>query len=129
LIELPRLLPLLTRALLLSVSAADTLADEGPVTDDKTRLQEQAQGLRGEAATIRHAAEARHKDAQTLCWKKFLVSFCLSDAAKAMRDEKSRAHALDKEARDIERSLRKREFAAREAKRLEQAPMPSSNPQ
>ena len=125
-IKLPRLLPLLTCALL-SVGATDTLADEGPVTDDKARSQ--AQGRRGEASAIRHAAEIQHKDAQTLCWKKFLVSSCLIDAAKALRDEKSRAYALEKDARDIERSLRKREFAAREAKRLDPAPALAGNPQ
>ena len=87
--------------------------------------QEQARHLREEANAIRQAAEIRHGTAQKTCWDKFLVSGCLADAAKSLRDEKGRAYALEKEAREIERGIRKREFAEREARRLEQANTPA----
>jgi hypothetical protein len=115
------LLPLLG-TLLLPVAVASAQADGHAVADEKPALQEKARRLREDAEAIRHAAEAQLAVAKQACWKKFLVSACLDDAAQASRSEKSRAHAKDKEAREIEREIRKREFAEREAKRLEQAP-------
>jgi colicin import membrane protein len=123
--------PLLPLVCSLCLSAGTVLAQpvDNLAADDKPRLQEQARHLREDADVIRRKAETQHEAAQKLCWHKFLVSACLSDAAKALRDEKSRAHAMDKEAREIERDIRKREFAERETKRLEQAANPANSRQ
>jgi colicin import membrane protein len=95
------------------------------MTDDKAELQQQAQRLRDEASTLRQTAEARHDTAQKTCWEKFLVSACLADASKALRDDKAKAYQLERQAREIERDIRKRDFSEREAKRQEQAPAPT----
>lgn len=116
-----RLLLLLVFPLWLLAGTALAESDTAAPAGDKPRTQEEARRLRDEANAIRQTAEARHDKAQKTCWDKFLVSACLADAAKSRRDENSRAYALEKEAREIERDIRKREFAEREAKRLERA--------
>jgi len=120
-----RLLLLLVFPLWLLAGTALAESDAPAPAEDKPRTQEQARRLRDEANAIRQTAEIRHDKAQKTCWDKFLVSACLDDAAKSRRDENSRAYALEKEAREIERDIRKREFAEREARRLERAGSPA----
>jgi colicin import membrane protein len=117
------LLPLVCASWLFA-GAAMAQSDSLSAESGQPRTRDQARHLREEATAIRQAGEIRHGAAQKTCWDKFLVSACLADAAKSLRDEKSRAYALEKEAREIERDIRKREFAEREAKRLERANTP-----
>lgn len=122
------LLLLLAVASWLFAGAARAESNPDPAPE-AARTQEQARQLREEANAIRRAAEAEHASAQTTCWDRFLVSSCLADAAKALREQKSRAYLMDREAREIEREIRKRAFAEREAKRREQAEPPTSDAQ
>ncbi len=93
------------------------LFSDQPIAEQKPALLEKAGQWRNEATEIRSAAEARHAETQKICWQRFLVSSCLDAAAKALRDEKTRAHAKEKAAREIEIGIRKREIAEKDAKR------------
>lgn len=110
----PAFAALLVLTLPAVIQAADT-----PEPDDKSRLEEQARRLHEEADAIRLAADARHAEAKKACWQKFLVNACVEDVTRAMQDEKIRANNLDKEARGIERELKQREIAAKDARRAE----------
>ncbi|MDR1999941.1 MAG: hypothetical protein LBP94_00190 [Zoogloeaceae bacterium] len=86
-------------------------------TGDPDTLKAQAASLREEARDIRAAAEIEHANAQNACWKKFLVSSCLEDAGQAYRDEKLKASRLESRAHAIDRELKRREIAEKDAKR------------
>ncbi len=90
--------------------------------EEKNELLGKAQALRDQAAAIRSKADAANATAQKECWKKFLVSGCQDDARKAQREEVEKARKLEHEAREIERDVRVREVATREAKRVADAP-------
>lgn len=110
-----RCLPFLTTLLFAATAAAQ------PAVGREERLAE-AQRLHQEAAGIRTEAERRHGIAQQDCWDKVLVSGCQEDARKAMRLELERARGLERQAREIEREVKRQEIAERDAKRLEEAP-------
>jgi hypothetical protein len=110
----------LSAAAILCVSAAR--ADEAAATasvDDPVALKALAARLHDEARDIRAAAEVAHARAQNECWKKFLVSRCLDQAGQAHRDEKLKAAKLEGRARAIERELKRREIAEKDAKQAE----------
>jgi colicin import membrane protein len=114
-----------TILLLLLILLAGTAAaqqPENPAPDDRITRLDRAQRLHNEAAAIREESDRHHLAAQTECWKKFLVNACLDDARKAHMEETVKARALDKEAREIEREVKRQDIAAREAKRMEEAP-------
>ncbi len=90
--------------------------------EEKNELLGKAQALRDQAAAIRSKADADNAAAQKECWKKFLVSACQDDARKAQREEVEKARKLEHEAREIERDVRIREVATREAKRIADEP-------
>lgn len=92
-------------------AATDTSADEAET------MRAEARRLHDEADQIRTAAEAQHAQAQKDCWHKFLVSRCLEEAAQTLRSEKARAGGLDSRARALERDLKRREIAAKDARR------------
>lgn len=103
--------------------AGPALAQTDPLTEEeKNRLLDQAKSLHDEANAVRTVAERRHGAAQRECWEKLLVSACLDDARQALKADSERARVLDKQAREIEREVKRREFADREARRLEEAP-------
>ncbi|MRR50311.1 MAG: hypothetical protein EG825_05265 [Rhodocyclaceae bacterium] len=110
-------LPLLLLLLLSLARAEEPLGDE-----EKHRLLDQARSLKEQAAAIQDAARNRYKEQEAACWKKFLVSDCLDDAKIAHKEEARKANELERQAREIERDVRKREFAMREARRIEDAP-------
>jgi hypothetical protein len=91
-------------------------------TEARPRTREEARRLHEQADALRAEAEERHAREKKACWDKFLVSACLDDAARALREQRGRAQVLDKESREIEREIRKQEFAEREARRLENSP-------
>lgn len=106
--------------LLLSLSPARAQA---PLSDEeKHHLLDQARSLKEQGAAIHEAARNRYKEQESACWKKFLVSDCIDDAKIAHKEEARKANELERQAREIERDVRKREFAMREARRIEDAP-------
>jgi DNA-directed RNA polymerase alpha subunit len=88
-----------------------------PIADDPIAMKAIAGRLRQEAADVRRIAADEHAKAQTECWKKFLVSRCLDQAGQALRDEKLKAANLESRARAIERELKRREIAEKDAQR------------
>lgn len=116
-----RLAVLIPAALLLLAPAlyAEDV-DPTPAADDTTTLQAEAGRLHDEAKGVRTAAEAEFAKAQKECWHKFLVSKCLDEAGLTLRREKAKAASLDSHARTIERELKRREVAEKDAKRAEE---------
>jgi colicin import membrane protein len=110
-------LPLLLLTLMSVVQAEEPLSD-----DEKNRLLDQARGLKEQANAMHEAARNRYKEEEAACWKKYLVSSCIDDAKQQHRQESRKANELEHQAREIERDVRKRDFAQREAKRIEDAP-------
>ncbi len=94
--------------------------EPGAAADDTTTLQAEAGRLHDEAKEVRTAAEAEFALAQKECWHKFLVSKCLDEAGLTLRREKAKASSLDSHARAIERELKRREVAEKDAKRTEE---------
>jgi colicin import membrane protein len=90
-----------------------------PAADDKATLQAEARRLHDEADETRSVAEADYAKAQKECWRKFLVSKCLDETGQAYRNEKAKANSLDSRARAIERELKRRQVAEKDAKRIE----------
>jgi hypothetical protein len=110
----------LSAVALLCLSAAR--ADDGADTtalDDPVALKALAARLDDEAKDIRSAAEVEHAKAQKTCWKQFMVSRCLDEAGQTLRDEKLKAARLEGRARAIQRELKRREVAEKEARRAE----------
>ncbi|MDO8932328.1 MAG: hypothetical protein Q7U97_08045 [Rhodocyclaceae bacterium] len=97
--------------------------DGAPLSDaEKQQLQERAQSLHEKADALRAEAEELVATANKACWEKFLVNRCIDNAKKERQEKLVTVRALEKEARDIERSLRKRNFAEHEAKMAAEAP-------
>lgn len=116
-------MPIAALILCLWLPAAFALAQDGkdPPAAPADPLAE-ARRLRDAASALRTAADQQQETAKKDCWGKFLVNACLDEATKQWRAENAKAGALEKQAREIEREVRKREFAEREAQRLEAAP-------
>ncbi len=113
-----RLAVLVPAALLmlpLAPHADDTAAS--PAADDAVTLKAVAARLHDEATDIRRVAEVEYAKAQKECWRKFLVTRCLDDAGQTFRDEKLKAAGIDSRARTMERELKRREVADRDARR------------
>jgi colicin import membrane protein len=110
--------------LLLCLSAGTALAQqaETPAPEDRAVRLERAQRLHEQATAIRDEADRQHAAAQPGCWKKFLVSSCIENTDNARRAENIKARELDKQARDIEREVKREDIAEREAKRSAEAP-------
>lgn len=105
---------------LLALYALSALAEEQDSTasvDDPVVMKALAARLADEARDIRATAEVEHARAQNACWKKFLVSRCLDEAGQRFRDEKLKAAQLESRSRAIERELKRREIAEKDARR------------
>ena len=99
---------------------ATARADEAATTtsvDDPIAMKALAARLDDEARDIRSAAEIEHAKAQKTCWKQFMVSRCLDQAGQTLRDEKLKAANLESRARAIQRELKRREIAEKDARR------------
>lgn len=90
------------------------------ISDDPVAMRAIAARLRGEADDVRRVAAEEHTRAQQECWKKFLVSRCLDQAGQALRDAKLKAANLESRSRAIERELKRREVAEKDAQRAAQ---------
>lgn len=88
----------------------------------RVAAREHAGELRHQATAMKRDAESRHKAAQDICYRKFLVNDCLDRAKRSLTAAQVEARKLESEARGIERALQRVEVSEREAKRLEDAP-------
>jgi colicin import membrane protein len=114
-------LAILIPALLLALPSLLRAEDTAPLSPDEVpTLQAEARRLHDEADTTRKTAEAEHTKAQKECWNKFLVSKCQDDARLSLRRDKAKALALESRAHTIERELKRREIAEKDAKRAEE---------
>ncbi len=123
-----RLAALMFAAVLLPPPA---LADEvppTPIADDPVALKAIAARLREEAVEVRRLAADEHTQAQKECWRKFLVSRCLEEAAQNHRNEDRKAASLESRARAIERDLKRREIAEKDARRAEKEAAQAGKP-
>ncbi len=112
--------------LLALASFAQAEEPEPPLADlDGTTLQERARALHRQADELRQTGEAEFTAAQKSCWKRFLVSSCLDEAAQSQRDKKLAASRLDSQARAMERELKRREIAEKDAKRARENVAPA----
>ncbi|MDD5248047.1 MAG: hypothetical protein PHY45_03625 [Rhodocyclaceae bacterium] len=104
----------------LGIASAEELA---PLSgDEKQLLQDRAKALHEKAEIMRQEAETAFAAENKACWEKFLVSSCQDQAKKTKTQRLGDAHRVDQEAREIDRNLRKRNFAEHEAKMKEEAP-------
>ncbi len=115
--------PLLTALLFLSLTPAFAAESQAPLTPaERQEKLDRVKALRDQSAQIEREADARYKEAQTECWKKFLVSDCLAERKKehtaAIRDSKNKSI----EAGDLEREVKRRDLEAKEAKKAAEAP-------
>lgn len=115
-----RLAVLISTALLLLSPGLHAEEPGAAAAEDTATLNAEAGRLHDEAKEVRTAAEAEYAKAQKECWHKFLVSKCLDEAGLTLRREKAKATSLDSRARAIERELKRREVAAKDAMRAEQ---------
>jgi len=93
-------------------------ADVEPMGEaEKQALHERAQQLKNQANTLRQESETRYATEQKECWKKFLVNACMDKAKTELIDKKEESRQLEKEAREIERKIKRQAVAARQAKR------------
>jgi len=116
-----RLAALVPAALFLlpAASHADDPA-AASIADDPVAMKAVAARLRDEAAEIRRIAADNNERANKECWQTFLVSRCLDKAGQAHRDEKLKATSLESRSRAIERELKRREIAEKDAQRAKQ---------
>jgi len=111
--------------LLLSIFLAGAAGaqDAAPLADaERQQLRDRAKSLHEQAEAMKSEAETSFAAENKACWDKFLVNRCMDNAKKAKQEKLIQAHRVKQEARDIERDLRKREFAEREARMAEEGP-------
>ena len=98
-------------------------AQDAPApADDKEQLHARAKSLHEQADAQRSETEAAFAAETKACWEKFLVTHCQEEAKQTKQEKLSAVRKIEQEAREIDRDLRKREFAEREAKRIAEAP-------
>lgn len=85
-----------------------------------------ARTLKAEASEMQKAADAKLKATNEACYKKFLVSSCLSDAGKEHKKSTRDAKRKDLEGSEIERDVKRREVAVKDARRANDAPAKAS---
>ncbi|MBI4989205.1 MAG: hypothetical protein HZC23_10330 [Rhodocyclales bacterium] len=116
-----RLLPLLI-CLFAHAARAEAPAVETITPQERQQLLDQTKSLKSESSKLQSAAQQKRKEADVACWKKTLVSSCLSDAKREYLDSMAAARKLDVEAKQIERQVRERDRVTRRARQAEEAP-------
>lgn len=91
--------------------------------EERQQLLGRAEALKAESSKMLDAAEKKQKEAEPACWKKTLVSACLNDARKEYIDSRAAARKLSVEAKRIEREVRERDRATKQARQAEEAPI------
>jgi colicin import membrane protein len=111
--------------LLISLLAMPAFAqvDSQPMSEaERQGKLDKVRGLRDESARLQKEADARLKAKNEACHKKFLVSSCLEDAQKAHIAESREAKRKDLAAGELERDVKRRDVAVKNAKRAADAP-------
>ncbi len=111
--------------LLLALFSMPVLAqvDSRPMPEaEKQQKLERARSLNAEASSMKKEADARQKATNEACYKKFLVSSCLEDAAKVHTQSVREAKRKELEAGELERDVKRREMAVKDAKKAADAP-------
>lgn len=101
--------------LLLTLVAAPVLADES-VSRDAADLA-RAKALRDQASEAYVGIDRERKEGEARCARKFLVNRCLDQLREDLNKREQEAKALQVEAGKLERGVKAREVAAREATR------------
>jgi hypothetical protein len=116
--------PTIVSTLLLLLPALAFAQIDSRPYDEVERAERLARAaeLKREAGRLQEEADARHKAASAACYKKFLVSGCLEDARKAHTQESRIATRMDLEGTEMERDVKRRDVAAREAQRAIDVP-------
>lgn len=116
--------------LLLALFSLPVLAqvDSRPLSEaEKQEKLERARSLKAEASRLQKEADARKTAADEVCYKKFLVSSCLDEAHKAHIKASREAKRLDLEGGEIERDVKRRDVAVKDAKRTHDAPLKAAD--
>ena len=115
----------LTIASLLLLFATSALAQ----VDSKPMPEAKRQEKLGRASKLKDEASLRQKEADALlkvqtdaCHKKFLVSSCLEEAGKAHTKSVREAKRMELEGSELERDVKRREVAAKDASKAAEAP-------
>lgn len=98
--------------------------DSRPLTDaERTARLERARVLKDEADKAQKAADAELKAENDACYKKFQVSSCLEDAKRKHTTATREAKRKAQEGGEIERDVKRRDVAARDARKAAEAPV------
>jgi hypothetical protein len=108
---------------LLPLAASAQVNSEPLSAAEKTEKLDRARVLKTEAAEAQKAADAKQKTANEACYKKFQVSSCLDAAHKEHTASTREAKRKDLEAGEIERDVKRREVAVKDAQRAADAPV------
>jgi lipopolysaccharide export LptBFGC system permease protein LptF len=111
--------------LLLALFSVPVLAqvDSRPMPEaERQQKLERARSLNAEASSMKKEADARQKAANEVCYKKFLVSSCLEDAAKTHTQSVREAKRKELEAGELERDVKRRDMAVKDTKKAVEAP-------
>lgn len=90
--------------------------------EEKLALREEIRLTKAKASAMTEESDRIYKEAETACYKKFLVSDCLDQAKEVHRASLREARAVDLQGKTMERELKKREMATHQAKMEEEAP-------
>lgn len=93
------------------------LAQAAPPEESDAGLLERARRLQADADRLRSEADVRYREASRSCHNRFLVNSCLEEAKVTHVHDMQAARRLDLEGKEIEREVKRREIAAKEAQR------------
>lgn len=85
--------------------------------EEKEQMLARAAQLNIDADKLRGEATQRHEAAKAECWKKLLVSSCLEDVRQIFRKDDARASKMQREARLLERNVKRYDAAEHAAQR------------
>lgn len=124
--------PTIASLLLLLLAAPTALAqvDSHPLAEGERREKlERAAKLQAEASRLEGEADAKLKAANAACYKKFLISDCLEDARRTHTQEMRTAKRMELEGTELERDVKRRDLAAKDAQRAAEAPQRAAEQQ
>jgi colicin import membrane protein len=104
-------------------AAAAPAPNRQPISaEEKQRLLGEARDLRQHAAELRREGDARQAEADTACYKKFLVNDCLAEAKKARLAVTQETRRMELRAGEIEREVKRRERETAAQERIDSEP-------
>ena len=107
-----------------SKQAASTESDQTPAAanipkndTERASAYTLSQTMRQDAERLKSNAQTTYDAAQKGCWERFFVSDCLDEARLTYRADQSRARKMEREAKLIERNIKRYDAAQHEAQR------------